>query len=390
MSELPAADGAGLSFDFITDERFRASLESDHAELLAALDAGASKAVMVLSGSIIEAVLVDYLQSTGQQKPDPLRMDLADLIQACTDAGVLSQRTAELSSVIRSYRNLIHPGRVARLSESFGIEDAQVASHVVTIVVRDVARQQALEFGLTAEQMVTKFETDHNAPGISKLLVSEMRPQDVRRLLIDVLPPRYFENAEHLDPDDPDEPSEERLARLQVLYRAAYDSASEDVQKAATKKYVSALREDSGSRVEIYDEAFFRSPDLTHLSRAERELVITHLLDRLKTRSTTSNSLLESCVGMSPYLNANQFRRFIDAYIRVIAYDAGISRRRIAREGLVTEYANHTTTEQDQRISKRLDEWVTTLRQREATNALSRIEKLRSELFPPDDGDIPF
>ena len=250
---------------------------------------------------------------------------------------------------------------------------------------------KALQFGLTAEQMVTKFETDHNAPGISKLLVSEMRPQDVRRLLIDVLPPRYFENAEHLDPDDPDEPSEERLARLQVLYRAAYDSASEDVQKAATKKYVSALREDSGSRVEIYDEAFFRSPDLTHLSRAERELVIaTHLLDRLKTRSTTSNSLLESCVGMSPYLNANQFRRFIDAYIRVIAYDAGISRRRIAREGLVTEYANHTTTEQDQRISKRLDEWVTTLRQREATNALSRIEKLRSELFPPDDGDIPF
>jgi hypothetical protein len=44
-------------FDFISDERFRASLQSDYSELGKAGQAEAWKAVHVLAGSIIEAVL---------------------------------------------------------------------------------------------------------------------------------------------------------------------------------------------------------------------------------------------------------------------------------------------------------------------------------------------
>src|ERR1043166_4837844 len=51
------------AFDFVSDERFRESLESDYLEIQRCLDAEAWKAVHVLAGSIVEAVLIDYLLS---------------------------------------------------------------------------------------------------------------------------------------------------------------------------------------------------------------------------------------------------------------------------------------------------------------------------------------
>jgi hypothetical protein len=54
-----------VSFDFITDEAFRTSLESDYQELKSCMTTKAWKAVHVLSGSIVEAVLTDYLIAMG-------------------------------------------------------------------------------------------------------------------------------------------------------------------------------------------------------------------------------------------------------------------------------------------------------------------------------------
>jgi hypothetical protein len=85
------------------------------------------KAVHVLAGSIVEAVLADYLISTGQKSPDPLEMGLAQLIAACKKAGVLNQRTAELSGALKAYRNLIHPGRARRIGEEADADVADVA-----------------------------------------------------------------------------------------------------------------------------------------------------------------------------------------------------------------------------------------------------------------------
>lgn len=48
------------SFDFITDEDFRISLEKDFKELNLCIQTGAYKAAVVIAGSIVEAVLIDY------------------------------------------------------------------------------------------------------------------------------------------------------------------------------------------------------------------------------------------------------------------------------------------------------------------------------------------
>src|SRR4051812_37183805 len=106
-------------FDFITDDGLRRSLESDLVELNQCYEARAWKAVHVLSGSIIEATLIDYLVSAGKLTgAAAITKDLTQLIEACKTNAVLSNKAVELSAIIRSYRNLIHPGRALRLSET--------------------------------------------------------------------------------------------------------------------------------------------------------------------------------------------------------------------------------------------------------------------------------
>jgi hypothetical protein len=312
-------------------------------------------------------------------------MDLGGLIDACHDAGVLTQRTAELSSVIRGYRNLIHPGRVVRLGEQFGPEDAQVAAHVVRIIVREVAARQAQEFGLTAEQLVTKFETDHNAPAITALLLGDMRPEELRRLILTVLPDRYFEA---IDLEGMDDTAPEILARLTALYRAAFDAGDDDMRKAATKRYVTVLREGSGRRVEEYGDAFFRGSDLAFVTKKDRDLVIAHVLARLSERASTSDSLLRSAVGLSRYLSNPQLTAYFNGFIRTIAYES-TAREKVAADALTAEYLEHTSPEQDELLRSQLERWVDFLRERERGPAAAAVEKVLAVVQVSDD-DIPF
>src|SRR5690242_1459399 len=131
MSEQTVLPLRELSFSFITDRDLRDALRADYRELQTCLDGKAWKAVHVLSGSLVEAVLVDYLISTGYKGRDPLRMSLGDLIEACAKAGALSKKTKDLSSVIQSYRNLIHPGRAKRLNEAADQDGAEIAAALV-------------------------------------------------------------------------------------------------------------------------------------------------------------------------------------------------------------------------------------------------------------------
>ena len=71
-------DSAGL-FDFVIDDDFRACLESDYNELEMTIAAECWKAAHVLAGSIVEAILVDYLYASDYKTrvgKDPLKLDL--------------------------------------------------------------------------------------------------------------------------------------------------------------------------------------------------------------------------------------------------------------------------------------------------------------------------
>jgi hypothetical protein len=85
MDDLAPLDESQITqFDFVGDEQFRNSLISDYKEILRSLHSGAWKAVHILAGSVVEAILVSYLESIDYQKDhpgkDPLKMELAEVI----------------------------------------------------------------------------------------------------------------------------------------------------------------------------------------------------------------------------------------------------------------------------------------------------------------------
>lgn len=85
-------------FDFITEKDLRLSLEDDYAEMQKCVEGSAWKSVQVLAGSIVEALLVDYLAATPNPTRTPnnaLRMDLADAIAICRTEKVLSDLIQE-------------------------------------------------------------------------------------------------------------------------------------------------------------------------------------------------------------------------------------------------------------------------------------------------------
>jgi len=171
-------DSAATNFDFVSDEQFRASLVSDYREIVQCMESGAWKAVHVLSGSVVEAVLVDYLVATDYKArvgKDPLKMDLAEIVEACRNEGILSKKAADLSSVIRQYRNLIHPGRVVRLGEHTDSKTGTVAKALVDIVVDEVVASKKETYGFTAEQILGKILRDSSALSVIALSQRDKR-----------------------------------------------------------------------------------------------------------------------------------------------------------------------------------------------------------------------
>jgi hypothetical protein len=112
------------------DEKFRFSLERDYQELVVSLQNGAWKAAYILAGSIIEAVLIDYLLAVDYQDADPLEMTLDSAIRACSDMGALSEKTEYMIYMINAYKNLINPVKAVRLRESIDEEYVKMSEDV--------------------------------------------------------------------------------------------------------------------------------------------------------------------------------------------------------------------------------------------------------------------
>jgi hypothetical protein len=134
VSAIVRPVAAPATFDFITDEQLRESLQSDYQELQSA-------------------------------------------------EGILSDKAADLSSVIRGYRNLIHPGRVLRLGETVDEEGARIAEALVSLIVREIGTQHAEVYGPTAEQLLAKFESDASVLAISDHLLRDTKQGEIERLL---------------------------------------------------------------------------------------------------------------------------------------------------------------------------------------------------------------
>jgi hypothetical protein len=128
-----------MDFGFIFNDQLRKIAERDYAELHRLDPLVATKSVITLSGSIIEALLFDAL--VGSKKwtfEKACENTLKSMITVAHATGIL--REDRLTDAARNSRNLIHPGREIRDNMAFDQTDAQAAKVAVDIVLREVRR----------------------------------------------------------------------------------------------------------------------------------------------------------------------------------------------------------------------------------------------------------
>jgi hypothetical protein len=179
-------------FDFVSGDRFRDSLEQDYEELTKCLDAGAWKAVHVLAGSIVEALMIDFLISIGHDEQKTLKLDFAQATDACLQENVISRQSADLTNVIREFRNLIHPGRVARLRAVVDEDGARIARSLTDRIIKEFSANTGGRVGYTAAQIANKLEADPRATPVLRHLVRQCSSDELARLLTTTLPAKYF------------------------------------------------------------------------------------------------------------------------------------------------------------------------------------------------------
>jgi hypothetical protein len=157
--EAPARGTTDLPF--IADIDLRESIRRDISAANQDMINGEWKGATVLAGSATEALLLWSVQeedraspgasasaasacfSSGSltQKPNgvPERWSFIDLIEVAFHLGLITQETAIQARLGKDFRNLIHPGRAARLGQVCDRATALSALAAVEHVVRDLA-----------------------------------------------------------------------------------------------------------------------------------------------------------------------------------------------------------------------------------------------------------
>lgn len=366
------------NFDFITAKEFRESLEADHAEMHRCADAKAWKGVQVLAGSIVESLLIDYLLSTSDSKrtnKDPLKLDLSEAISICRAEKVLSDRTADLCSVIRSYRNLIHPGRMVRLDEQPPTQNSSaIALSLVDMITEELAKIRRATVGLTAEQLLSKIVRDANSLTILKHLLQEVTEQQRERLLLELIPSVYEDSTTSEYPLHDNVHPE----HLKMTYRTILESVSNDVRKRVASEFVRILREGDGDLVLRYGVAFFRPSDLEFVSPQHQAMVREHLLGQVSTTHILSS--LDLVEGISRYLQPADVIKWLDPFIRTLTSANVIGLIKQSTRAHLLDAAVLTTKEVNDEIDRRLDKWIKHFEEQEMSEKIRYMNELKKEI----------
>lgn len=139
----------GLDFMFVSNGALRDLLKRDFLEAQRIYVARSWKSVLILTGGILEALLLDIAQKNSAtvlatqaakgKKSDLLTWDLGSLIATCVEAQLVSPYVNAVSEPTRQYRNLVHPGNELRTGLKYEEEDARIAIASIELIHREAS-----------------------------------------------------------------------------------------------------------------------------------------------------------------------------------------------------------------------------------------------------------
>jgi hypothetical protein len=163
LSKCPDQNPSPATADlaFITDTDLRENIRLDISAATRDMTNGEWKGATVLAGSATEALLLWSIKEaetrksgtisgavvalvgsgTLQQKPgnNPERWDFIELIEVAQQLGLIKDAAGKQARLCKDFRNLIHPGRAARLAQACSLGTAYSALAAVELVVRDLS-----------------------------------------------------------------------------------------------------------------------------------------------------------------------------------------------------------------------------------------------------------
>ena len=256
-------------FDFISDDRLRIILERDYSELNKCFDSGCYKSVLILSGSLIEALIVEFFINNlpnGYTEKKLLKLNLGDLIDLGLSVKLIDERIKSLSTVIKNYRNLIHPGRELRLNEQFDKETANVSVSLVRLILKEIKSNYVEIYGYSAKDVVQKISNDKLSIGIFEELVGKLNYSDKLKLLKNLVDIELSLDLHSLE--NP---------------KQYVDILKPFINKDDLTKQVLALHKkvETGKRWEILNLLNLFKEDLNLLEKEKRDLIIKYVISIL-------------------------------------------------------------------------------------------------------------
>lgn len=370
-------------FNFISDDLFRHNLESDFTELEKALSGMLNKSVLILAGSIVEAILIDYLISLeidGLSKEKLLKWDLNTTVAKCFELDIISEKSKNLSDVIRDYRNLIHPGKAIRTKSFPDVNDAVVAKALVEIIIKEVGEKKQESYGFTAEQILFKIENDTTSEVIWHHFIKKLNIQEKRRLLLINIPERYFKIYNDIDFDDPY--PEADLTNLSKFFKSVYKSIEGDLNRDVANEFIGVLLEGSSVEVSHYIESFFLVDYFQYYTPENRQLVKEHLFGYI--RKNLYDKVSESLKGISKYLTQKEFEEIVSILYNKVTNSNEKEEIDSAQKLLYHEYQNTDDSNRDyilKFIDRKIDIFVF------SETLTKRIQSLKDYLTGDD---LPF
>jgi hypothetical protein len=147
--ETAAVHTTGL--EFLPNDRFREGLRTDISSANSALINHEYKAAAVLGGSVVEALLLWGLEKEGEpgvrtkvqgaQSSAINEWTLGQMIAGAHACKLISDNTRKQAELAQNFRNLIHPGRQARLQETCDRGAALGTLAAVEKVAADLAKK---------------------------------------------------------------------------------------------------------------------------------------------------------------------------------------------------------------------------------------------------------
>lgn len=271
------------NFDFIADPKYKSLLIRDFNELQGCVDSKASKSVLLLSGSIIEAILLEFFTHNlpeGINKGKLLKMSLADLIVEAEKIKLISTKSKELSTVVKNYRNLIHPGREVRTNEKFDFETAIVSFSLVKIILKEIKENYITKYGFTAVDIMNKINVDSSTYSIYEKLVNKLNAFEKNKLL-DLLVEQSvieFDISVYSNLDRYIKPLKKHVGEQSILSHCK--QLLREVEKGKEAIII--------AKFEIFGD------NLNTLNNDEKDLVLTYIYNKVNSISAWNKTIEES------------------------------------------------------------------------------------------------